>query len=465
MSTENEELQYWLEQESITNTDAFLAPDTPTGPSRSLINTRLDNIQKKHERIVERLINQQTWALSDFQAAFAERIDPSLFQTSLEKKSGIFETINGERFLVEKQSQILQILDQLQNVITQGKGEAQKDTLPEKLCAQRISEPIDPFTNQINIIYESELKVLRDRQKTLFADFQRDYIEQKGPLRQQLGQLEHSTLSTSPQLQSKAPTPVPAPATPALSIPTKRTETEAQPPPSSTKRIRFSSPPVQSRQESPRQPIRSNTSPSHKGAVFQGQIPPGPSILIRTPSRDPRIRNEQAAPFGRSQPETHPKAPRGVIQKTKATATANATPISAPSNYQNTSAPNKPANTSSGSMPPEVVSSAPSSSSTSSLKQHKHKPIPKGINAPLLDRGTMDMVGPDVFFIERQSKTRIHLGVAKDFDNALHAPQENSPIFVRWMQNDRWFYRRRDQARIGLVSKIEPMIRKYLLQT
>ena len=77
----------------------------------------------------------------------------------------------------------------------------------------------------------------------------------------------------------------------------------------------------------------------------------------------------------------------------------------------------------------------------------------------------MDMVGADVFLIERQSKTRVRLGEAKDFDNALHAPREDSPIYVRYLQGEQWFYRARDHARIGLVSKIEPVIRKYLLQT
>ena len=136
----------------FSNAGVFLAPDTPTGPSETLIKTQLENNQKKHERIVERLINQQVWALTDFQAAFADRIDPSLFQaTAPETKSGYFEYIRGEDFFVDKQGEISELLNELQRVIQDGK----EDKVPMKdLVSQNVNDPVDPFTDQIKVNIE-----------------------------------------------------------------------------------------------------------------------------------------------------------------------------------------------------------------------------------------------------------------------------------------------------------------------
>ena len=117
-----------------------------------MIRTQLENNQNKHERIFERLINQQVWALTDFQEAFADRIDPCLFQaTAPETKSGYFEFIRGEDFLVEKQGEISELLNELQIVIQDGK----EDSIPMKdLVSQSVNDPVDPFTDQIKVNME-----------------------------------------------------------------------------------------------------------------------------------------------------------------------------------------------------------------------------------------------------------------------------------------------------------------------
>ncbi|KAG2219208.1 hypothetical protein INT45_013074 [Circinella minor] len=437
MSTENDELQYWLEQEPITNAGVFLAPDTPTAPSEILIKTQLENNQKKHERIVERLINQQVWALNDFQAAFADRIDPSLIQAP-ETKSGYFEFIRGQDFLVERQGEIHDLLNQLQTMIQDGK----EDTIPIKdLVSQNINDPVDNFTDQIKVIYDSELKVLRDRQKDLSENFQREYIEQKGNLHQQLTQFVKPPLQQQQQQQR-----VPVLQSSGTSIVSTTNQIENEKTRLPSKRMRSNSPPTQPRNK------ESRVSPPRRVPIPQTQQSHSPAPgLTRVPSRDPRIRTMDSATTGN-------------LSNSRSPEVAVATPITTPSNnsYKNPPAIATPSN---NMKPPEVASSS-SPAMTSSLKP-RAKPLFKNpsINASLLDRSKMDMVGADVFLIERQSKTRVRLGEAKDFDNALHAPQEDSPIYVRYLQGEQWFYRARDHARIGLVSKIEPMIRKYLLQT
>ncbi|KAI9485032.1 hypothetical protein BDB00DRAFT_851900 [Zychaea mexicana] len=407
MSSESDQLHYWLEQEPV-NTDTFLQPDTPTTLTQPLIRSRLDNLQKRHLRITGQLISQQKTKLSEFQAAFAERTDSNLFPPD---KRGVFEFINGEQFLEENQNNVFKLLSELQ-VIAQHTGTSH-DSIPlEKRVAENVDDTPNRFANDMKAIYESELDDLRGRQKDLFREFLNEYVEQKGTLQHELARI-------AAPLPSHPPT-APAATLPAQAATKDHTEMEAP----KSKRLRFTTPLTQPRHhvEPPSHPV--STSPPRR-------MPVPPQL-----SRDPRLRNDLRTAGGGRPPEVS-TAPRANRPPDVATATRAI----------------RPANLTSA-VPPVVKSSSAS-------------PKPKLQKAPqsLLDIGTMDMVGADVYLVERQSKIRIRLGVAKDFDDALHAPSPDCPLYVRYSNGEQWFHRKRDSAKIGSVAKIQPMIHKYLLQT